>query len=126
MSPCQDEIRKASTTREENIMTQKRDVVKVTKRDLIGAWTILENLAVSLDQIGSVFGGENGATPDAACQEELRKALAAYLTPDLVKTINEARIRLGQYIPNAEAEALSECIAYWHSDTKTKGPSEAA
>lgn len=104
----------------------QRDVVQVTKRDLIGAWTILENLAVSLDQIGSVFGGENGATNDAVCQEELQKALAAYLTPDLVKTINEARVRLGQYIADAEAEALSECIPYWHSNTANKGPSEAA
>jgi len=104
----------------------QRDVVKVTKRDLIGAWTILENLAVSLYQIGSEFGRETGAANGAARQDELQKALAAYLTPDLVKTINEARVRLGQYIPDAEAEALSECIAYWHSDTKTKGPSEAA
>ena len=104
----------------------QRDIVKVTKRDLIGAWTILENLAVSLDQIGSVFGRETGATNDVTAQEELRKALAAYLTPTLVKTINEARVRLGQYIPDAEAEALSECITYWHSDTTSKGPSEAA
>ncbi len=104
----------------------QRDVVQVTKRDLIDAWTILENLAVSLDQIGSAFGGEPGAANGIAHQDELQRALAAYLTPDLIKAINEARIRLGQYIPDAEAEALSECIAYWHSDSTITEPNEAA
>lgn len=46
-------------------------------------------------------------------QLALQEALAAYVTPDLVKAINEARIRLGQYVPDEEAETLSEQIVYW-------------
>src|SRR3989442_4481023 len=41
-------------------------------------------------------------------QGTLQGALAAYLTPALVQAINEARIRLGQYISNEEAKALAE------------------
>jgi hypothetical protein len=70
----------------------------------------MENLAVSFDQIGVAFGGTKG---HGAKQRALQETLAAYLTPALVQAINEARMRLGQYIPDAEAEALSEHIAYW-------------
>jgi hypothetical protein len=90
-------------------MTQS-DMVQVAKADVLTAWTVLENLAVSFDQIGAVFGGAKGP---GAKQHALQEALAAYLTPALVQAINEARVRLGQYIPDAEAEALSEHIAYW-------------
>ena len=61
-----------------------------------------------------------------ASQRVLQEALAAYLTPDLVKAINEARVRLGRYIPDTEAEALSECITYWSPTAAPQGPSEAA
>jgi hypothetical protein len=90
-------------------MTQS-DMVKVAKADVLAAWTVLENLTVSFDQIGAEFGGAKG---HGAKQRALQEALAAYLTPALVQAINEARVRLGQYIPDAEAEALSEHIAYW-------------
>jgi hypothetical protein len=88
----------------------KKDMIKVAKDDVLAAWAILENLAVSFDQIGSAFGRvkDNGAVP-----RPVQEALAAYLTPTLVQEINEARVRLGQYIPDEEAEALSERITYW-------------
>ena len=73
----------------------------------------MENLAVSFDQIGAVFGRAKGAVCSPEQQRALQEAIAAYLTPALVQAINEARIRLGQYIPDEEAEALSEHIAYW-------------
>ena len=93
-------------------MTRK-DLVEVTKEDVHAAWAVLENLAISLDQIGAVFGRAKDAPHDPKQQRALQEALAAYLTPSLVQAINDARIRLGQYIPDREAEALSEKIAYW-------------
>ena len=54
-------------------------------------------------------------------QHALQEALAAYITPVLVQAINEARLRLGQYIPDDEAEALSEQIAYWDYASPSKG-----
>jgi hypothetical protein len=91
-------------------MTSK-NTIEVARDDVLTAWAVLENLAVSFDQIGATFGGTKGHSPKQ--QHALQEALASYLTPALVQAINEARVRLGQYIPDAEAEALSECIAYW-------------
>ena len=94
--------------------------VSVTKNDLLAAWAVLENLAVSLDQIGGKFGRSqntgNGIEKECAFQE----ALAAYLTPELVKSINQARIRLGQYLSEEEAEALVESIPYWNYAAASK------
>jgi len=79
--------------------------VRIDKADLVEAWSLLENLAVSLDQIG-------GALDDRADQQH---ALDNYLTPELAQAINRARVRLSRYLPDAEAEWLSEhVIPYWN------------
>jgi hypothetical protein len=91
-----------------------KKAIRVTHDDVLAAWTVLENLAVSFDQIGAAFGGLKHTTNDPKQQKTLQAALAAYVTPTLVQAINDARIRLGQYIPDEEAEALSERIAYWN------------
>ena len=96
-------------------------LIQVTKDDLLAAWAVLENLAVSFDQIGAVFGRVKGTECSPEQQRALQEAIAAYLTPALVQAINEARIRLGQYISDEEAEALSEHIAYWDYATLSKG-----
>jgi len=89
-----------------------KKAIRVTYDDVLAAWAILDNLAVSYDQIGAVFGSLKHAD-DPKQQKALQTALAAYVTPTLVQEINEARTRLGQYVPDEEAEALSERIAYW-------------
>ncbi|MBI4333723.1 MAG: hypothetical protein HY673_20875 [Chloroflexi bacterium] len=104
-------------------MTQE-EMVEVAKNDLLAAWAVLENLAVSLDQIGGVFGRENDAANGSENRPALQEALGAYLTPELVKAINDARMRLGQYVPDEEAEAMSERIAYWDCATAPKVTSE--
>jgi hypothetical protein len=90
-----------------------QEKIEVAKRDLLIAWEVLENLAVSLDQIGGRFVEEKSSVDGATNQRALQEALAAYLTPELVKAINDARIRLGQYIPDDESEATAEQIRYW-------------
>ena len=81
--------------------------IGISKQDLIAAWAVLENLTVSLDQIGGFFGED---APPAA----LNKSLGDYFTPALVEAIGRARERLARYIPEEEAEALSEQeIPYW-------------
>lgn len=101
-------------------MAQK-ELIQVTKDDLLAAWAVLENLAVSFDQIGAVFGRAKDAGCSPEQQRALQEAIAAYLTPALVQAINEARSRLGQYISNEEVEALSEHIAYWDYASLSKG-----
>jgi len=99
----------------------RKDTIEIAKDDALAAWAILENLAVSLDQIGAAFGSINGATSRTLEQQRaFQEALATYLTPKVVQAINEARIRLGQYIPDVEAEALSERIPYWDYATLPK------
>ena len=88
-------------------------LLEIAKDDVLAAWAVLENLAVSFDQIGAVFGQARGKTCSPEQQHALQEAIGAYITPALVQAINEARLRLGQYIPDEDAEALSEQIAYW-------------
>src|SRR5919199_1065884 len=99
----------------------QRDVIEVAKDDVLAAWAVLENLAVSFDQIGAVFGQAKGKTCSPEQQHALQEALAAYITPALGQAINKARLRLGQYIPDEEAEALSGQIAYWDYASLSKG-----
>ena len=96
-------------------------LLEIAKDDVLAAWAVLENLAVSFDQIGAVFGQAKGTECSPEQQRALQEAIAAYLTPALVQSINEARIRLGQYIADQEAEALSEHIAYWDYASLSKG-----
>jgi hypothetical protein len=99
----------------------QKDMIKVTKDDLLAAWTVLENLAVSFDQIGAKFAA---AKDNELEHHALQEALVSYLTPTLVQAINEARVRLGTYIPDEAAEALSEQIAYWDYASSPKGMRE--
>ena len=102
------------------------NTIIVAKEDVLAAWTVLENLAVSLDQIGGVFGHAEGSGHDPKRQRALQEALATYLTPTLVQAINDARICLGQYIPDQEAEALSEHIGYWDYATQSENTGNPA
>ena len=97
-----------------------KDIIEIVKDDVLAAWAVLENLAVSFDQIGAAYGDIKDARHSSEQQRALQEALTAYLTPALVQAINEARSRLGQYISDAEAEALSEHIAYWDYATLSK------
>jgi hypothetical protein len=99
----------------------QKEVLELAKEAVLAAWAVLENLAVSFDQIGSAFGQAKGKTCSPEEQHALQEALAAYITPALVQAINEARLRLGQYIPDEEAEALSEHITYWDYTSLSKG-----
>lgn len=70
---------------------------------------ILENLAVSLDQIGGSFSGS------MANGQAMLAALDAYLSPARFREINHARTLLGDYIADEEAEALADNkIPYWN------------
>jgi hypothetical protein len=91
----------------------RQDMIEIARDDVLAAWAVLENLAVSFDQIGAAYGDGKDTRHSSEQQRALQEALMAYLTPALVQAINEARIRLGQYISDEEAEALSEHIAYW-------------
>ena len=102
-------------------MAQK-ELLEIARDDVLTAWTVLENLAVSFDQVGAVFGQAKGKMCSPEQQHALQGAITAYITPALVQAINEARLRLGQYMLDEDAEALSEHIAYWDYATLPKRP----
>jgi hypothetical protein len=81
--------------------------------DLLAAWTCLENLAVSLDQIGGTYATDSPRGNGLADSRAFHEALADYLTPELVGAIRDARARLAEYVSDADAERLTEKIAYW-------------
>lgn len=95
---------------------QDARVATVAKPDLIAAWRVLEVLTVSLHKIGSAH-----ATPSATHEQDpeqrqhMLEALDAYLTPDLFEEISQARSRLREYLPDDEAEAISDSLNYWQS-----------
>ena len=59
-------------------MAQK-ELLEIAKEDVLAAWAVLENLAVSFDQIGAVFGQAKGKTRSPEQQHALQEALAAYI-----------------------------------------------
>lgn len=90
--------------------------VEIKKADLVAAWSVLENLAVSLDQIGGAFPNDDPGAGD----HRLYEALSSYLSGDLWKEISHARTRLAKYLTEQEAQSLSDQIRYWEYKAPTK------
>ena len=86
--------------------------IEVAKADILAAWSVLENLAVSMDQIGGHFGDSDRPLANDSSWS-VGDALRSYLDPNLVQKIAEARSRLSRYVPDADAEVLTEEIPYW-------------
>ncbi|GEM_PF-3237169 len=95
----------------------KKKTVAISRADLLAAWAVLENLAASLDQIGGTFAADRVSVNGAASQRAFHEALAGYLTPELLRHIQDARARLGDYVSDTEAEKLTEKIPYWDYGT---------
>ena len=75
--------------------------------------TQAENLAVSSRPRSgaSSAASENAADGDSA-RRSLPEALGSYLNEDLVRSIGDARTRLGRYVLDEDAEVLVETIPY--------------
>lgn len=93
--------------------------VTIAKRDLIEAWSALEKVVVSLHRIGS-----NYATPSAQHEQtpeqraEMLDQLDQFLSGDVLRELGRARRVLSDYIPDEEAEYISDnVIRYWTSKT---------
>lgn len=98
--------------------TESRATVPVAKSDLIAAWSLLESMVVSLHRIGSHF---SVASPQDKLSDEDRRrmldAIDAYFTPERMKEMARARRLLGEYLPDDEAEAISEQLDFWQGDS---------
>ena len=90
--------------------------VYVAKPDLIGAWTVLEKVVVSLRKIGSFYATPDEHTPlPPERHQEMLAALNSFMSGDVWKQLSHARSLLGQYVSDDEGEAISDALDYWKS-----------
>lgn len=104
--------------------TKQNGLVLLKKDDLILAWSLMENITVSLDQIWGTYAhgiDENGEWVDKEAYQALCKALYDYCL-DVCEQTNKARMRLLTYLTEEEAEHLSECeVPYWQESKRANG-----
>ena len=98
-------------TRSDEI-TSQGESIEGAKDDILSAWSILENLSVSMDQIGGYFSKLESRTADDPSRS-VGDALCSYLDPSLIQKIADARSRLSRYVSDVDAEMLAEKIPYW-------------
>ena len=88
--------------------------IEVKTADLVAAWSVLERTVVSLATIGRCFGQPVKEPWNERNYQEMLLALDQFLSPELLKELSRSRRALGDYIPDDEAEDLSEkVINYW-------------
>ncbi|MBI1923117.1 hypothetical protein HYR99_02590 [Candidatus Poribacteria bacterium] len=104
----------------------KKDFIPVQKADLVLAWSLLENMTVSLDQMCGTYDyvDKDGNIIDEIEYQALCKSLHDYFISDLWQQLNQARMRLKDYLPDEEVEYLSENeIPYWDYKEVNQKPS---
>jgi hypothetical protein len=96
------------------VIARGPEAVAVSKGDLIAAWSILERVVVSLHKMGSHFAT---SSPDQELEPsrhlEMLGELDRFFTPELMRELSKARGALASYLPEDEAEALSDRLAIW-------------
>ena len=93
--------------------------IPVARPDLVAAWTVLEKRVVSLRKMGSYYATPGPDVPLSPEREQsMLRDLDAYFSPELVGEISKARRLLGEYLPDDEAEAISEALEYWRPRAK--------
>lgn len=101
--------------------TKQNGLVLLKKDDLILAWSLMENITVSLDQIWGTYAhgmDENSKWIDKKAYQALCQALYDYCL-EICEQTNKARMRLLTYLTEDEAEHLSEReISYWQEDKR--------
>lgn len=101
---------------EAKVLETENQSIPIAKCDLIRAWTVLEKLVVSLRKMGSFY-----STPDAHTalppdqRQKMLEDLDTYFSPEMVRELSVARRVLGEYLPDDEAEAISERLKFWES-----------
>jgi hypothetical protein len=96
------------------VIERQPEAVAVSKDDLIAAWSVLERMVVSLHKIGSHFatsGPDEELTPSRRL--DMLGEIDRFLTPELMRELSKARGALASYLPEDEAEALSDRLAMW-------------
>lgn len=92
----------------------RSESIIVSKDDLVLAWTGLEKLIVPLHRIGSRYATSGPDVPLTQEQRnEMLEEIGRLLSYDLVEQLGSARVILGDYLPNDEAEAISDSLEFY-------------
>jgi hypothetical protein len=101
------------------LLRPETEKVAVDKQDLVAAWSLLERVVVSLRKMGSYYATSGPEVPlPPEKQQEMLEALNGYFTAELCQELSSARVNLGEYLPDDEAEAISDSLEYWKPPTK--------
>jgi hypothetical protein len=88
--------------------------ISVDKRDLIEAWSLLERIVISLRKIGSVHAIPQGQVEQTPQQrQQMLEALGEFFNAELWSDLSHARVVIAEYLPEEEAEAISDALSYW-------------
>ena len=97
-----------------------QESIVISKDDLVLALAGLERLVVGLHRIGSHYGTPGPDVPLSPAQRvEMLNEIDRLLDPQFFKQLSKARVALSRYLPNDEAEELSDGLDYY----QPKGPS---
>jgi len=95
------------------ILQTSGDKVAVPKDELIRAWSVLEKLVISLRNMGSYYSTPDRQTPlSSERHAEMLAELDQFFSPELIREMNQARIALGQHLPEEEAEHLADHLIH--------------
>jgi hypothetical protein len=88
--------------------------VTVAEPDLVEAWSLLEYLVVSLRRIGTHYATPAEDVPQTTRQrQEMLDDLGRLMGHETFRKLSRARTSLGKYLPDPEAEAISDALAYF-------------
>ena len=94
--------------------TAVAESIVVRKDDLVDAWLSLERLVVGLHRIGSHYGTSGPDVPlTAEHRVEMLAEIDRLIDPSFFRRLGKARVALSRYLPNDEAEALSDALDYY-------------
>jgi hypothetical protein len=101
------------------IATNKNSkTIAIAKNDLVNAWSTLEKLVVSLHRIGSHFATEAGKRQTAEERTEMLREIDRFLSPSVMRELGQARVSLSDYLPEHEAQRISDRLEYWQPRNK--------
>src|SRR5437667_11390134 len=94
-------------------VTQRAEMISISKEDFLAAWSLLERMVVSSDKIGSYFSHPVGKEQPPHQRQAMLEALFDYFGPDFFQEATQIRSRLDKYIDDEEGEAISDTLYYW-------------
>ena len=102
------------------MQTTEQMLIPVTHDDLVRSWKALELLVHALHRIGSHYSlPSEAAVQTEQDRREMLSEIDGAISPELFRELSRARVTLGRYLPDDEAETISDSLDYY----QPKGPS---